>query len=82
MNARSATVLAYLVLSGCATGHEAGARGDHLEPDALACARQIKIGEPPHLGMPHMPRDEKTVAKIIKAIRRDLPEVILGHGSV
>jgi hypothetical protein len=66
-----------LLLSRCATGYEARARGDGLEPDVLACARKIQIGEPGYVGMPHLPRDEKTVAKIAKAIRRDLPEVVL-----
>jgi hypothetical protein len=41
----------------------------------LACARSVFVGEPPHIGMPHMPMDAGEIEAVRKALHRVVPEL-------
>jgi hypothetical protein len=72
-----ASVALWFLAASCASGYEATARPAGIEASELACARRIYVGENTHLGMPHWPRNEEIVARVVRTMRRDIPEVIL-----
>ncbi|HEV7765596.1 MAG TPA: hypothetical protein VGQ76_11385 [Thermoanaerobaculia bacterium] len=43
----------------------------------LLCTERILIGEPPHIGMPHMFTEPETIERVALRIRKELPGVHL-----
>jgi|ERR1041385_8439458 hypothetical protein len=70
-------IMAAVLLFACTSGYEVSSRSVGIEPSDLVCVRRIYLGEDTHPGMPHMPRDEKTVARVERRIRRDIPDLIM-----